>query len=117
MKKIFIFIAIFLVYFSYSRYTLKKDVERSILATDKIKTCGYYLGVKSIPGPTRGGPTDYIYFKNDDGSVSKFLRIPRYQDKLFNLKTIYANDRICYYYSLKHKVSNNDFISKIEISK
>lgn len=97
---------------------LKKDVEKSISATDKIKVCGKYLGIKSIPGPTRGGPTDYISFQNDDGSFSKFHYIPRYQDELFDLKQIYADDRICYHYSLKYTVNGNDyFISQIDILK
>lgn len=118
MRKILVFIIILIIYFFYSNYILKNDVEKSILATDKVKVCGKYLGIKSIPGPTRGGPTDYIYFKNDDGSVSQFLYIPRYQDKLFNLNQIYANDRVCYYYSLKYTIENNNyFISQIDILK
>ncbi len=116
MKKYLILIIILIIYFIYSSYMLKKDVEKSILATDKIKVCGKYLGIKSIPGPTRGGPTDYITFQNTDGSISKFHHIPRYQDKLFDLNQIYANDRICYYYSLKYTVDGNKyFISQIDI--
>ena len=118
MRKILIFTLIFIIYFFYSSYILKKDVEESMLATDKVKVCGKYLGIESVPGPTRGGPTDYISFKNDDGNFSNFLHIPRYQDKLFDLNQIYANDRVCYYYSLKYTIeSNNYFISQIDILK
>ena len=83
MKKYLIFIIIFIIYFIYSSYTLKKDVEKSILATDKIKVCGKYLGIKTSPGATRAGPKDYITFQNDDGSISQFHSIPRYQNELF----------------------------------
>jgi hypothetical protein len=118
MKKYLIFIIIFIIYFIYSSYTLKKDVEKSILATDKIKVCGKYLGIKTSPGATRAGPKDYITFQNDDGSISQFHSIPRYQNELFDLKQIYADDRICYYYSLKYTVDGNDyFISRIDILK
>lgn len=96
----------------------KKDVKESILATDKVKECGKYLGIKSVLGPTRGGPTDYISFKNADGSISNFLYTARYQDNLFDLNQIYAHDTVCYYYSLKYTIKNNNyFISQIDILK